>query len=192
MLKIAAAGMCSLELFQENPRFISMLEGDYMRPGWTQTGTKADRYNDITWDRDESREWLHEIGMKKSFIYKIRLACCTLAADHFATSQTIMDVRQLQDMCFAMLVSATACVILLNAFPALLSPFWEQLQTFAHARSLTQCSVGAKTQTGLKIFAITCRPGPKLTRSEIFGSVYLPKRVAPVWVEFLYRSHVIR
>ena len=64
MLKIAAAGMCSLELFQENPRFISMLEGDYMRPGWTQTGTKADRYNDITWDRDESREWLHEIGLK--------------------------------------------------------------------------------------------------------------------------------
>ena len=40
------------------------LEGDYMRPGWTQTRTKSDCYNDITWDRDESREWLHEIGMK--------------------------------------------------------------------------------------------------------------------------------
>ena len=62
-----------------------------------------------------------------------------------------MDVRQLQDMCFVMLVSATACVIFLNASPAFLSPF-----------------------------AITCRPGPKLTRSEIFVSVYQPKRVVPV------------
>ena len=74
-----------------------------MRTGWTQTGTKSDRYNDITWDREEGREWLHEIGMKcegnqKSFIYKVRLACCTLAADHFATSQTIMDVLQLQEI----------------------------------------------------------------------------------------------
>ena len=43
-----------------------------------------------------------------------------------------------------------------------------------------------------KVFGITCRPGPKLTRSDIFVSVYLPKRVVPVWVEFLYRSHVIR
>ena len=43
-----------------------------------------------------------------------------------------------------------------------------------------------------KVFAITCRPRPKLTRSEIFVSVYLPKRVVPVWVDFLYRSRVIR
>ena len=79
-----------------------------------------------------------------------------------------MDVRQLQDICFVMLVFATACVILLNASPASLSPFCEQLQTFAHARPLTQCSVGTKIQTDLKIFAITCRPGLRFS----FRSIY--------------------
>ena len=55
-----------------------------------------------------------------------------------------------------------------SCFP---SAILRTLQTFAHARPLTQCFVGTITQTGLKIFAITCRPGPKLTRSEIFVSV---------------------
>ena len=122
-------------------------------------------------------------------MYKVRLACCTLTADHFATSQTIMDVRQLQEMCFVMLVSATACVIyvyviyvmyIFKCFFCFPSAILRTLQTFAHARPMTQFSVGTKTQTGLKMFAITCRPGPKLTRSEIFVSVYLPKRVVPV------------
>ena len=164
-----------------------------MRPGWTQTGTKSDRYNDITWDRDESREWLHEIGMKcvgnwKSFVYKVRLASCTLAAVHFATSQTIMDVHQLQKMCFVMLVSVTACVI----FFLLSFRHFESTTNFFACQTADAVLRGHKNSTGPKIFAITCRPGPKLTRSEIFVSVYLPKRVVPVWVEFLYRSHVIR
>ena len=61
---------------------------------------------------------------------------------------------------------------------------------FLHTRPLMQCPISSKTQTGLNIFAMKCRPGPKLTRS--FFSVHPAKEVVPVWVEILYRSHVIR
>ena len=116
------------------------------------------------------------VGNEKSFMYKVCLACCTLAADHFSTSQTIRTFTVSKKY----INFSTTSSVNSHRFSCFLSVILRALQTLAHARRLTQCSVGTKTQTGLRIFAITCRPGPKLTRSEIFVSVYLPKRVVPV------------
>ena len=145
----------------------------------------------ITWDRHEMRRQLKVFHIQSTF--------CMLHIGRwpFAMSQTIMDVRQLLEMCFVMLVSATACVVCVifsNVFPTFLSPFWEhcillRLPDRWHTAPYAQAQ---KLRPVWKVFAITCRPGPKLTRSEIFVSVYLPKRVVPVWVDFLYRSRVIR
>ena len=112
---------------------------------------------------------LNEIGMKcvgneKSFIYKVRLACCTLAADHFSTSQTIRTFTVSKKYINFSTISSVNS----HRFSCFLSVILRALQTLAHARRLTQCSVGTKTQTGLRIFAITCRPGLRFS----FRSIY--------------------
>ena len=52
---------------------------------------------------------------------------------------------------------------------------FESTANFCACQTADAVLRGHKTQTGLKNFAITCLPGPKLTRSEIFVSVYLLK-----------------
>ena len=122
------------------------IEGDYMRTGWTQTGTKSDRYNDITWDREEGREWLHEIGMKcegsqKSFIYKVCFSMLHIGRwpfryepNHHGRSSTAGDI-----LTFLLYHQLTN-----HRFSCFPSTILRALQTFAHARPLTQCFRGHK------------------------------------------------
>ena len=134
----------------------------------------------ITWDRHEMRRQLNVFHISRTFsILHIGRWPFHYEPNNHGRSSTAGDVFR----------NVSFCNGVCYTFTAFLPP---ALQTFAHTRPLTQCSVGTKTRTGPKFFAITCCPGPKLTRSEIFVSVYLPKQVVPVWVQFLYRSHVIR
>ena len=140
----------------------------------------------ITWDRHEMRRQLKVCHIQSTFsMLHIGRWPFRYEPNHHGLSSTAGHVFRNVSFCNSVCYT-------FKYFSCIPFAIWEQLQTFAHARPLTQCSVGTKIQTGLKMFAITCRPGPKLTRSEIFVSVYLSKRVVPVWVEFLYRSHVIR
>ena len=140
----------------------------------------------ITWDQHEMRRQLKVFHIQSTFsmLHIGRLPFC-YEPNHHGRSSTAGDVFCNAGFCNGMCYTFKC----FSSFP---STILRALQTFAQARLLMQCSMGTKTQTVLKIFATTCRPGPKLTWSEIFVSVYLPKRVIPVWVEFLYRSHVIR
>ena len=157
---------------------VRSLQRHYMRPG------RKSRV--ITWDRHEMRRQLKVFHIQSTFsMLHIGRWPFRYEPNHHGRSSTAGHVFRNVSFCNGMFYT-------FKCFSWFTSAILRALQTFAQARPLTQCSVGTKTQTGLKIFAITCLPGPKLTCSEIFVSVYLPKRVVPVWVEFLYRSYVIR
>ena len=157
---------------------VRSLQRHYMRPGR--------KSQVIKWDRHKMRRQLKVFHIQSTFsLLHIGRWPFRHEPNHPGRSSTARYVFRNVSFCNGMCYT-------FKYFSSILSAILRAMQTFAQARPLTQCSVGTKTQTGLKIFVLTCRSGPKLIRFEIFASVCLPKQFVPVWVEFLYRSRVIR
>ena len=131
---------------------VRLLQRHYMRPG------RKSRV--ITWDRLEMHWQLKVFDIQSTFsMLHIGRWPFRYEPNHYGRSSTAGHVFRNVSFCNGMCYTFK----FFSCFPFAI---WEQLETFAHARPLMQCSVGTKTQTGLKIFAITCRPGPK------FRSIY--------------------